>query len=131
MRILIIFKMSLGVLKVVLVNVNLFQAKALEGERTVVELSVGNQTTTVTGNGKNFQSKEVALFGCHKSVLNIYAYSEGARDADLIVHGQVNLEPLFAIPKTRHVINVQTIYSQNGNIKDEPSGTIDVEIVYT
>lgn len=58
--------MNLGVLKVVLVNVNLSQAKALEGDRTSVELSVGTQKTIITGNGKNFQSKEVALFGCHK-----------------------------------------------------------------
>lgn len=35
------------------------------------------------------------------------------------------------MPKTRHVVNVQTVYFENGMVIDEASGTIDLEIVYT
>ena len=110
--------MSVGALKVSLVNVALTPAKNLTGDNTVVELVIGSQKPLFFGAGKHFQSKEVALFGTEKHHLDIFAYSEGQRDVESIVYGQVNLTPLFNLPKTRHIINVQTIYFSNSSAVD-------------
>ena len=35
------------------------------------------------------------------------------------------------MPKTKHTINVQTIYYSNSSPVNEVSGSIDIEVIYT